>query len=108
MSYDVWMEIDTGGSEPVTVVESINYTSNVSSMWQRALGDPLSYFDGFTGGECLPIFRQAIVLMEDNPEEYKEMNPKNGWGDYEGALQYLRNIQRMCVNNPKGILSMCY
>ena len=39
--------------------------------------------------------------MEANPEMYKEMNPKNKWGDYKGALEFLSNIYQTCVNNPK-------
>lgn len=37
MSYDVWLEIDTGGEERARVGYSLNYTSNVRPMWDLAL-----------------------------------------------------------------------
>lgn len=39
MSYDVYFEIDTGAGEAVEVADR-NYTSNVSCMWDKALGLP--------------------------------------------------------------------
>jgi hypothetical protein len=29
------------------------------------------------------------------------MNPANGWGDYDGALEYLRDLLIACAAHPK-------
>lgn len=46
MSHDVDLYADLGGPELSFVEEVGNYTSNVSGMWQRALGRSLSAFNG--------------------------------------------------------------
>lgn len=91
MSYDIYLSIDTGGSEPATVVECGNMTSNVAPMWRLA-GADLAEFDGRTARDCLPALRLAIAAMEDDAAPYRALNPDNGWGSYESCLVYLRSL----------------
>lgn len=109
MSYDGWLYIDTGGPEPAIVAELGNYTSNVAPMWGLALEKAgenirLSDTEGRTAADVLPLLRRAVAHMEDFPEVYTPMNPSNGWGDYEGALNYLRGVVEQCVKHPKAYL----
>lgn len=91
MSYDIRLTIDTGGSEPATVWDGWNYTSNIAPMWRHA-GADLAEFHGKKAGECAPLLAAAIERMEADPETYLAMNPPNGWGSYEGLLRALRDL----------------
>ncbi|WP_407563347.1 hypothetical protein [Streptomyces sp. 184] len=101
MSYDVYLVIDTGGPEPAAVVDVGNYTSNVSGMWEDALGYPLKNLHGWQAEDARTDLQQAVHDMETHPEAYRAMNPPNGWGDYEGALDYLRRLGDACRAHPK-------
>lgn len=105
MSHDVYLQIDTGGKEPVTVFSS-NYTSNVSGMWAEALGYPLSELDRRRAEDAIPELRRAAWQMANNPEKYQAMNPPNGCGNYEGARDYLVEILNACLNHPKTTISV--
>lgn len=111
MSYDGYLEIDTGGPEPAVVAEIGNCTSNVRPMWSKALtaaagaDSHLHETHGRTAGDVLPLLRAAVVHMEDHPAEYRELNPANGYGHYEGALNYLRRTAQLCAAHPKATLS---
>lgn len=109
MSYDGWLVIDTGGPEPATVAELGNYTSNVSPMWAKALAAAgedirLSDTEGRLAADVLPLLIAAVSHMRENPDEYRAMNPPNGWGDYEGALRYLVGVAKACELHPKTTL----
>lgn len=104
MSYDVWLTIDTGGPNPALVAEIGNCTSNVSPMWADALGRSLGQYDGAIAAYALPDLRAAVACMEDDPAHYRAMDPVNGWGDYEGALDYLRRLVVACAANPKATI----
>lgn len=113
MSYDGWLQLQvaTGGPESVAVMvaELGNCTSNVAPMWRRALEEAgesirLSDTEGRVAAEVLPLLNRAIAHMADNPDVYRPMNPANGWGDYEGALAYLRNVAELCEQHPKAQL----
>ena len=102
MSYDIWLKIDTGSGEPATVVEIGNYTSNVGVMWCEALGGKLlrEYHDTPCSEAAGPL-AEAVKRMEADPATYRDMEPGNGWGDYDGALRYLRRLAEACAEHPK-------
>lgn len=102
MSYDIWLKIDTGNGEEPCVYEVGNHTSNTSEMWFKALGGVLlSSLDGKNAGECIELLRKGVQYMEDHRIELLELNPPNGWGSYETALDYLRKLQIGCMQHPK-------
>jgi hypothetical protein len=61
------------------------------------------YFDQWknkTAQECEQSVQDAIERMEADPEKYKQYNPPNGWGTYEGALTILRDFLKTCREYP--------
>lgn len=108
MSYDVYLQIDTGAEYPATVYEVGNYTSNVSRMWTTALGHPLYELNDRNAGEAVAVLDEAIGRMHAGADEYQAMNPANGWGDYAGALKYLRRLREGCAQHPKTVIHVSH
>lgn len=104
MSYWVSLTIDTGGSEYAELT-SRNMTSNVAPMWRRA-GADLAEFHGRPAADCAPLLRAAVADMAGHPGRYRPLNPSNGWGDYEGCLEYLRHLLDDCEAHPKAIVQV--
>jgi hypothetical protein len=104
VSWDVDAVMDTGGQQPATIAEAGNYTYNVSKMYYHVLPDGLRGLDGRLCGDALPLIQDACKRLRDDPGKYKAMNPPNGWGDYDGALQFLVGIGDMCECHPKATL----
>lgn len=110
MSYDVWLEIDTGGNEPATVAECGNYTSNVSPMFYAALGsDGLRGLDRIGAAHVIARLTKAVADMADPKRRqfYRDMNPKNGWGNHVGATKYLEGILEACRAHPLAVVRVC-
>ncbi|WP_329114521.1 hypothetical protein [Streptomyces sp. NBC_01353] len=105
MSYDIslHLQIDTGGPELVDYcADDIgNYTANVSGMWQEALGRRLADYHGMTAADAQADLVRAVRDMTTDAAKYEAMNPPNGWGDYEGALDYLTRLRNACLAHPK-------
>lgn len=85
--------------------ESFNYTYNVSKMWYAAAQS----FDSDKGIRCFYglIGKQAAVLqlamykwMVENKETCMQWQPENGWGSYDGALNFLNCLITASLNNP--------
>jgi hypothetical protein len=105
MSYDITLNINTG-IEDYPVADCGNYTYNISGMHEKAMGYRLSQLNGKSVKDIIPILREGIKQMQDNPEVYKAMNPENGWGNYEGALAYLQTILDNAVKHPATFLDV--
>jgi hypothetical protein len=102
VSYAIWLEIDTGSGEFATVAELGDYTANVGPMWCDALnGKLLREFRDAPCSEAAGPLAAAVKRMEADPDHYRAMNPPNGWGDYDGALRYLRNLAEACAEHPR-------
>jgi hypothetical protein len=44
-------------------------------------------------------------LISD-PEHYKTFNPSNGWGSYEGLVEFTYTYLKACVDNPLAIVKV--
>jgi len=105
MSYDVDMVIRQDEMQ-ATVCECGNYTYNVRPMYSLAGIDGLYSLCGMRGHEAAPILDKAIAHMEANRAAHEKLNPSNGWGDYTGALNFLRKIRTGCGDYPNAYLSV--
>lgn len=124
MSYDTYITMDTGAGRRPTVVECGNMTSNIGGMYRKAMPwrsgmiatyaghekpdprdekrDGLPGLSGMLCRDALPILNEGVAYLQDHPAEMRAMEPDNGWGSYEGALQYLRKIRDACTEHPLG------
>ena len=101
MSYDIKLEMDTGNGHYIGI-EVDNYTYNIKIMWDTALSDnrTINSLNGMLAKDAISLLQRAVKDMEDNPITYRKMNPKNGWGNYEGALGVLSKLKQMCIKHP--------
>lgn len=91
MSWSIWAEIDCGGSAPVSVTDSFNYTYNCNPMLHEA-GIDLKELVGKPIDEVSIVLSVGVSKILRNPAIYRAMNPDNGWGDVEGLLAVLNRI----------------
>lgn len=115
MSYDVWIEIETGAGHYL-ISDSVNYTYNCGPMFRKALSESTDVGpDGFgmldlEGKSCrdmLPILKKAVRHMVENKEWHELQNPKNGFGDYKGALRFLAWICQNAMHHPNATIRVC-
>lgn len=108
MSWDTYLVIDTGGEELAEVADLGNYTYNVSPMYYDVFGTlGFRSIDKMLAKDATPILEKAIGKLESNPSKYRAMEPENKWGNYDGAVQYLKDILHGCRKHPKATINIC-
>lgn len=120
MSYDCYFVTKIDGND-VTLEECGNYTSNVSSMWRKALasatGNPETWdkwcdracyesVEPLFGRDMVDVLDRATSWMRTHPEEFTSLDPGNGWGDFDGALRYLETIFEAAKKWPSGMFQV--
>ena len=91
-----------------------NYTYNCGPMFRLALyGDTTAKkgwtsLDGMKAAKAVPLLTKAYLHMvaPDNAEAYKKLNPSNGWGYFESATEYLKNLLDACIEYPKATIEI--
>jgi len=95
VSYDIWLEVNVGGDEPMTLDAALphwNYTSNMAPAWRTA-GADLAKFHGKKAGDCLPALEAAIETMKANLADYSaRFDASNGWGSMDTLLPALEEL----------------
>jgi hypothetical protein len=108
LSLDIYLniDVDTGGPELHEVnLYWRNITHNVSPMWIEAgVYDALYESNGKQAGEVLDALKAGYFDMITWPLTYQQLDPPNGWGDYEGALEFLRDFMVTCAKHPKAVI----
>jgi hypothetical protein len=100
MSYDICLEIDTGGDEPAPVADCGNMTSNVAPVWRHA-GADLAEFHGRRAGDCLGELGEALRRLKAAPRAYDHLVRGGGeWGTVESAIEYLTDLERQFRLHP--------
>ena len=74
-----------------------NYTYNVIDMYHVASGKVVESLSDLINSTKhinykLKILSQIINYMVSHRDEMIELEPENGWGNYEGALAFIRTI----------------
>lgn len=90
-----------------TEIFSRNATHNLNKMWKKAgIYDEVYNSEGKEAYKVVKALKVGLQKMVENPEEYQELAPSNGWGTYEGALSFLNDIIEACENNPNAEISI--
>ncbi len=100
------------GREPVTIefptdsseVYSANITHNLNKMASEA-----GIYNHLWGPDEINIekaeqliepLQEGLTLLEGDPEKFKQFNPENGWGTYEGLVSFVHDYLKACKEYP--------
>lgn len=64
---------------------------NCSESWWKRL-------NGMSGSEGCRYLSVIVEQFEKDPDHYREMNPANGWGNYDGILKTLTEMRDACTS----------
>jgi len=83
---------------------NFNVTYNLSTMWHEAIPNQerLIEVDGMIGKDSLPLLEEALKNLESDPAKFKEFNPPNRWGSYEGLVSTLHKMCEVIKKFPDG------
>ena len=99
MSLDVYLS----AVRPMTVYEA-NITHNLGAMAKEAgIYQQLWRPDeiGVTkAAELIEPLRAGLTLLEGDEARFRKFNPSNGWGDYYGLVEFVRQYLAACESNP--------
>lgn len=100
MSWDIWLEADCGGADNARIEGADwSYTYNTNPMLQKA-GIDIKKWPGKRARDVIVELGVGIQVMESNSISMRDLNPRNGWGDFDSLLEVLKEIQKYFIQYP--------
>lgn len=119
MSADVWLQDENGDQIIVTdsldaemcdmipmrssaevTTTTFNLTYNLTPMLSHAGMPAWHEFMGMSASEAGPIWRKVHDQLVADPYGCRLLNPANGWGTYEQAIEVIGALARACDAYP--------
>lgn len=111
MSLDVYLMV----TQPCSVFNA-NITHNLNKMADAVvLSNGKNLYQilwrpdehGYTKAiDILSLLHEGMVELIRFPEKYKPYNPENGWGSYDGLVNFVREYHSACLDNPDADLEI--
>jgi hypothetical protein len=101
------MSLDLRFSKVVTeekCVGDFNITHNLNKMAEAAgiygmLWRPEE--NGYKkAGEMLELLERGLADLKAQPDHYKQFNSDNGWGTYNGFINFVEGVVAVCKEHP--------
>jgi len=54
--------------------------------------------------QLIPHVKEYLAELVSNPKKYKEFSPENGWGTYDGLVNFMRKYLDACIEYPNAIV----
>ena len=103
------LDVDLMITKPISVYDE-NITHNLGKMaGEVKLSNDLTLYDILWRPDehGLKFAREISELLNEgwntllsDPEYYKQWNPENGWGSYEGLVDFVYKYRNACWDNP--------
>lgn len=105
MSLDVWL------TKPMpTQVFERNITHNLSHMAQEAgiyqhLWRP-EELGITTAQQLIEPLTKGFELLRSDRTRFTALNPRNGWGDYDGLVNFVDKYLAACIEHPDAVIGV--
>jgi hypothetical protein len=104
------LDVDLMVTKPISVYDG-NITHNLGKMaGEVKLSNGMSLYDVLwrpDEQEGLGFARNISELLDEGwnillsePEHFKQWDPENGWGSYEGLVDFVYKYRNACWDNP--------
>lgn len=91
-------------------VFSYNITHNLSTMADKAglytyLWRP-EEFNVTKAWELIAPLESGLEILKSDPVRFRQYNPENGWGTYEGLVEFVEAYLAACREHPDAVISV--
>lgn len=106
MSLDITLSLDGECVYDANITHNLNKMAmGVSVKFYKALWRPDEI--GLTvARELKLILVEGLMELLNQPDKYKQYNPENGWGNYEGLCDVVFHYIQACIRHPESTIKV--
>jgi hypothetical protein len=103
-------------TKPVSVYDN-NITHNLGKMASEVkLSNGLSLYDVLwrpdehqltQAKDIAELLDEGWNILLSEPDRFRQLNPENGWGSYDGLCRFVYEYRNACWNEPDAKIEVC-
>ena len=104
-------------TQPVSVYDN-NITHNLGEMASEVkLSNGLSLYDVLWrpdeqhdlvyAKDIAELLDEGWNILVSEPDRFRQLNPENGWGNYDNLCRFVYEYRNACWNNPDATIEVC-
>jgi hypothetical protein len=97
--------VDIGGGDEVyssNITHNLNTMADAAGIYQH-LWRP-EEVQATKACDLIGPLADGLGILRADPEKFKKLNPENGWGDYEGLVEFVEKYLAACKANPDAMI----
>ena len=59
-----------------------------------------------TAADLLPILKSGLLMLKSDPNKFKKLNQKDGFGTYDQLVRFVGNYIKACEDHPGATISV--
>jgi len=103
-------------AKPVSIYDN-NITHNLSKMASEVkLSNGLTLYDVLwrpdeheleLAEDIAELLDEGWNILQSEPDRFKQHNPSNGWGNFDGLCKFVYEYRNACWNEPDAKIEVC-
>lgn len=59
-----------------------------------------------TAQQLIEPLSKGLALLRSDPERFRAFSPENGWGTYDGLVEFVQQYLTACVIDPDAVIEV--
>ncbi len=105
MSLDVYLEVEGQTIYEANITHNLNRMAEAAGCY-RELWRP-DEIGIETASQLIDPLKAGLMALVSDPVRFEALNPENGWGSYDGLVQFVTAYLKACIQHPGATVRVC-
>ncbi len=98
MSLDVYLEVGGQTAYEANITHNVNRMAEAVGCYQELWRPDEIGIE--RASQLIEPLKAGLIALVSDPLRFEALNPENGWGSYDGLVQFVTAYLKACIQHP--------
>lgn len=98
MSLDIYLEVEGQTVYEANITHNVNRIAEAAGCYRELWRPDEVGIDA--ASQLIEPLKAGLMSLVSDPVRFEALNPENGWGTYDGLVQFVTAYLKACIKNP--------
>jgi hypothetical protein len=104
VSLDVYLKVDGRTVYEANITYNVNRIAEAAGCYRELWRPDEIGID--TASQLVEPLKAGLLALVSDPVRFEALNPENGWGSYDGLVQFVTAYLKACIQHPEASVSV--